>query len=130
MAQLEIRNLHVALEDGTEIVKGVDLAVDPNQIEAERHVGAAFVVPRIGPEGDLLVRPAGDEPPAKVNRTVEDEGTDVVVALEPLRQRRHRVAGVRAQQGHDGIDVPLLPGTDVELRRPSDVGVAGGIGSR
>jgi Fe-S cluster assembly ATP-binding protein len=28
MAQLEIRNLHVALEDGTEIVKGVDLAVD------------------------------------------------------------------------------------------------------
>jgi len=28
MAQLEIRNLHVALEGGTEIVKGVDLAVD------------------------------------------------------------------------------------------------------
>jgi len=28
MAQLEIKNLHVALEDGTEIVKGVDLAVD------------------------------------------------------------------------------------------------------
>jgi Fe-S cluster assembly ATP-binding protein len=28
MAQLEIRNLHVALEDGTEIVKGVDLEVD------------------------------------------------------------------------------------------------------
>ena len=25
---LEIKNLHVALEDGTEIVKGVDLAVD------------------------------------------------------------------------------------------------------
>ncbi|MDH4176458.1 MAG: Fe-S cluster assembly ATPase SufC [Thermoleophilia bacterium] len=28
MALLEIRNLHVALEDGTEIVKGVDLDVD------------------------------------------------------------------------------------------------------
>ena len=28
MALLEIKNLHVALEDGTEIVKGVDLAVD------------------------------------------------------------------------------------------------------
>ncbi len=28
MAQLEIRNLHVALEDGTEIVKGVDLEVE------------------------------------------------------------------------------------------------------
>ncbi len=34
MALLELRNLHVALEDGTEIVKGVDLAVDTNQIHA------------------------------------------------------------------------------------------------
>ena len=34
MALLEITNLHVALEDGTEIVKGVDLAVDLNQKHA------------------------------------------------------------------------------------------------
>jgi Fe-S cluster assembly ATP-binding protein len=34
MALLEIRNLHVALEDGTEIVKGVDLSVDLNQMHA------------------------------------------------------------------------------------------------
>jgi Fe-S cluster assembly ATP-binding protein len=34
MALLEINNLHVALEDGTEIVKGVDLAVDLNQKHA------------------------------------------------------------------------------------------------
>ncbi len=34
MALLEIKNLHVALEDGTEIVKGVDLAVDQNEIHA------------------------------------------------------------------------------------------------
>jgi Fe-S cluster assembly ATP-binding protein len=34
MAQLEIRNLHVALEDGTEIVKGVDLEVDRGQKHA------------------------------------------------------------------------------------------------
>ena len=31
---LELKNLHVALEDGTEIVKGVDLAVDPGEIHA------------------------------------------------------------------------------------------------
>ena len=36
MAQLEIRNLHVALEDGTEIVKGVDLEVDLGR-EARDH---------------------------------------------------------------------------------------------
>jgi Fe-S cluster assembly ATP-binding protein len=34
MAQLEIRNLHVALEDGTEIVKGVDLDVGLGQKHA------------------------------------------------------------------------------------------------
>src|SRR5688500_1079946 len=34
MAQLEIRNLHVALEAGTEIVKGVDLEVDLGQKHA------------------------------------------------------------------------------------------------
>jgi Fe-S cluster assembly ATP-binding protein len=34
LALLELRNLHVALEDGTEIGKGVDLAVDLNQVHA------------------------------------------------------------------------------------------------
>jgi Fe-S cluster assembly ATP-binding protein len=34
MALLELKNLHVALEDGTEIVKGVELAVDTNQVHA------------------------------------------------------------------------------------------------
>jgi Fe-S cluster assembly ATP-binding protein len=34
MALLDIRDLHVALEDGTEIVKGVDLSVDLNQKHA------------------------------------------------------------------------------------------------
>ncbi len=34
MALLEIKNLHVQLEDGTEIVKGVDLAVDLNEKHA------------------------------------------------------------------------------------------------
>jgi Fe-S cluster assembly ATP-binding protein len=34
LALLEIKNLHVALEDGTEIVKGVDLSVSPNEVHA------------------------------------------------------------------------------------------------
>jgi Fe-S cluster assembly ATP-binding protein len=34
LALLELKNLHVALEDGTEIVKGVDLDVDPGEIHA------------------------------------------------------------------------------------------------
>ena len=34
MPLLELKNLHVALEDGTEIVKGVDLAVGANEVHA------------------------------------------------------------------------------------------------
>jgi Fe-S cluster assembly ATP-binding protein len=34
LARLELKNLHVALEDGTEIVKGVDLAVESGEIHA------------------------------------------------------------------------------------------------
>jgi Fe-S cluster assembly ATP-binding protein len=34
VAQLELKNLHVALEDGTEIVKGVDLSVGPGETHA------------------------------------------------------------------------------------------------
>jgi Fe-S cluster assembly ATP-binding protein len=34
VAVLELKNLHVSLEDGTEIVKGVDLAVDTDEIHA------------------------------------------------------------------------------------------------
>ena len=34
MALLELKDLHVSLEDGTEIVKGVDLAVDANEVHA------------------------------------------------------------------------------------------------
>ena len=34
MALFEIKNLHVAIEDGTEIVRGVDLTINPNEIHA------------------------------------------------------------------------------------------------
>jgi len=34
LALLELQNLHVCLEDGTEIVKGVDLAVNANEVHA------------------------------------------------------------------------------------------------
>jgi Fe-S cluster assembly ATP-binding protein len=34
MTQLELKNLHVALEDGTEIVKGVDLTVKTGEVHA------------------------------------------------------------------------------------------------
>ncbi len=34
MALLELKDLHVCLDDGTEIVKGVDLSISPNEVHA------------------------------------------------------------------------------------------------
>src|SRR5262245_38602682 len=34
LAVLEIKDLHVAIEDGTEIVRGVDLSVNTNEVHA------------------------------------------------------------------------------------------------
>ena len=34
LALFEIKNLHVAIEDGTKIVRGVDLTINPNEIHA------------------------------------------------------------------------------------------------
>jgi Fe-S cluster assembly ATP-binding protein len=34
MAKLELKQLHVSLEDGTEIVKGVDLTVSSGEVHA------------------------------------------------------------------------------------------------
>jgi len=69
MALLELKNLHVALEDGTEIVKGVDLAVDTNQIHAI-----------MGPErlGQVDARLRADGP----SRVQDHRGAD------PLRRLR------------------------------------------
>src|SRR4029077_10114888 len=34
LALLELKDLHVCLDDGTEIVKGVDLSISPNEVHA------------------------------------------------------------------------------------------------
>src|SRR5213078_546920 len=50
MALLELKNLHVALEDGTEIVKGIDLAVNTNEVHALMGHPAYEIT-----EGDILL---------------------------------------------------------------------------
>src|SRR5881392_835739 len=77
MALLELKNLHVALEDGTEIVKGVDLSVDSNQVHAVMgpngsgkstlayalmgHPGYAITEGQIFFDGDDVTELAADE---------------------------------------------------------------------
>src|SRR5213592_2239212 len=77
MALLELTNLHVALEDGNEIVKGVDLSVDTNQVHAVMgpngsgkstlayalmgHPGYAITEGQIFFDGDDVTELAADE---------------------------------------------------------------------
>src|SRR5436190_7977166 len=77
MALLELKNLHVALEDGTPIVKGVDLAVDANPVHAVMgpngsgkstlayalmgHPGYAITEGQIFFDGDDVTELAADE---------------------------------------------------------------------
>src|SRR6266516_4810015 len=63
MALLELKNLHVALEDrSTEIVKGVDLSVDTNQVHAVMgHPGYAITEGQILFDGEDVTELAADE---------------------------------------------------------------------
>ena len=83
MALLEINNLHVALEDGTEIVKGVDLAVDQNEMHAI-----------MGPNGSGQVdaRLRADGPPGLRDHRGRD----------PLRRRGPRASWARTSARSGG----------------------------
>ncbi len=82
MALLEITNLHVALEDGTEIVKGVDLAVDAN----ERH---AIMGPNGSGKSTLAYALAGHPAYEITEGSILVDGEDVT----------ELAADVRAQKG-------------------------------
>ena len=75
MALLEITNLHVALEDGTEIVKGVDLALDTN----EKHAimgpnGSGKSTLAYALMGHPVVRDHGGRHPARRARSCSSSG--------------------------------------------------------
>ena len=80
MGLLKLENLHVALEDGTEIVKGVDLEVDLNEVHAI-----------MGPNGSgksTLAYAIMGHPAYEIT-----EGQD-----PPRRRGRHRDGGGRARR--------------------------------
>ena len=73
MALLELKNLHVALEDGTEIVKGVDLSIDTER--GARDHGAerlGQVHPRLHADGSPRLR--GDRGGHPLRRRVDPRG--------------------------------------------------------
>ena len=77
MALLELENLHVALEDGTPIVKGVDLEMDTNQVHAIMGPnGSGKSNPRVRADGSPGVRDhPGQDPPRRRRHHREWEPT-------------------------------------------------------
>ena len=82
MAFLEIKNLHVAVEDGTEILKGVDLTVDLSEMHA-------------------LMGPNGSGKSTLANALMGHPNYEVTEGADPLQGRGHAELGAdeRAQRG-------------------------------
>ena len=140
MALLEIKNLHVALEDGTEIVKGVDLAVDVER-EARDHgperVGQ--VDARLRADGPPGVRDHRGRDPARRRRRVGDGGGRAraarplprlpVPARDPGRHR-HELPAQRDQREAQGSERRRgRPGADPRVPHGAARGDGGSEGA-
>ena len=113
MGLLKLENLHVALENGTEIVKGVDLEVDLNEVHAVMgpngsgkstlanaimgHPAYEITEGRILLDGEDVTELGADELPAQ---------RDQLGAQGPKRRRRGPDADSRVPHGAAGADGP------------------------
>jgi Fe-S cluster assembly ATP-binding protein len=80
LALLELKNLHVALEDGTPIVKGVDLAVDTNEVHA-------IMGPNGSGKSTLAYAIAGHPAYEVTDGQILLDGTDITEAAADERAR-------------------------------------------
>src|SRR5919205_508193 len=97
MAVLELKNLHVALEDGTEIVKGVDLRIASGEVHA-------IMGPNGSGKSTLSYAIAGHPAYEITEGQILLDGTDVTEAGADERAQRglflafqypHAIPGVR-----------------------------------
>jgi Fe-S cluster assembly ATP-binding protein len=98
MALLELKNLHVALEDGTEIVKGVDLAVDTNEVHA-------IMGPNGSGKSTLAYAIAGHPKYTVTAGTVLLDGEDVLAMSVDARARAGLFLGMQYPVEVPGVSV-------------------------
>src|SRR5438132_14160738 len=112
MALLELKNLHVALENGTEIVKGVDLSVDLNQVHAV-----------MGPNGSgksTLAYALMGHPAYEITEgQILFDGEDVTELGADERAQRGLFLAFQYPHAVPGVTVPRFPRSAINsIRQP------------
>ena len=115
MALLELKNLHVTLEDGTEIVKGVDLAVDSNEVHAI-----------MGPNGSgksTLSYAIAGHPAYRVSEgAIVLDGEDITAAGADVRAQRGLFLAFQYPHAIPGVRVTEFLRTAINAIRKSKAG--------
>ncbi len=115
MALLELDNLHVALEDGTEIVKGVDLAVDSNEVHA-------IMGPNGSGKSTLSYAIAGHPAYTITKGRILLNGVDITGAAADVRAQQGLFLAFQYPQAIPGVRVTDFLRTAINAIRRSKAG--------
>ncbi len=115
MALLELDNLHVALEDGTEIVKGVDLAIETNEVHA-------IMGPNGSGKSTLSYAIAGHPSYAVTEGRVLLDGEDITNAGADVRAQQGLFLAFQYPQAIPGVRVTDFLRTAINAVRRAKAG--------
>jgi Fe-S cluster assembly ATP-binding protein len=115
LALLELKNLHVALEDGTEIVKGVDLALDTNEVHA-------IMGPNGSGKSTLSYAIAGHPAYEVTEGQILLDGEDITEAAPDVRAQRGLFLAFQYPQAIPGVRVTEFLRTAINAVRKSKAG--------
>jgi Fe-S cluster assembly ATP-binding protein len=115
LALLELENLHVGLEDGTEIVRGVDLAVDLNEVHA-------IMGPNGSGKSTLSYAIAGHPGYLVTNGRIRLDGADITEAGADERAQRGLFLAFQYPQAIPGVRVTEFLRTAINAIRKAKAG--------
>jgi Fe-S cluster assembly ATP-binding protein len=115
LALLELKNLHVALEDGTEIVKGVDLVLDTNEVHA-------IMGPNGSGKSTLSYAIAGHPAYEVTEGQILLDGEDITEAAPDERAQRGLFLAFQYPQAIPGVRVTEFLRTAINAVRKSKAG--------
>ena len=115
MPLLELKNLHVALEDGTEIVKGVDLTLDTGEVHA-------IMGPNGSGKSTLSYAIAGHPAYEVTEGQILLDGEDITEAAPDERAQRGLFLAFQYPQAIPGVRVTEFLRTAINAQRKAQSG--------